>query len=148
MVELSSIHRCVYILVIHETLRTKSQFAGKTTCGGFSADVEAKVVRRADDWFSFCETLYAKEVMQTDFTESFGEISDRDQDVTVTARVVNCEGVVVVCVGGICVGSVQIVSVDSVGCEPTCKNFFLPSYASGGEITTLCQAFSETCHLY
>ena len=46
-----------------------------------------------------CETVYAKEVMTADFTEVPSEISERDQDVTVTARVISCEGVVVVCVG-------------------------------------------------
>ena len=45
-------------------------------------------------------------MVSADLTESSGEVSERDQDVTVTARVVNCEGVVVVCVGGIRVGSV------------------------------------------
>ena len=41
--------------------------------------------------------------MSADFTEVPSEVSERDQDVTVAARVINCEGVVVVCVGGICV---------------------------------------------
>ena len=60
-----------------------------TTCGGFSADEEAGVVRWAGDWFSVCEAIYAKEVTATNFTESFGEISDRYQNISVSARVAN-----------------------------------------------------------
>ena len=75
--------------MIYETLRTKGQFAVGTTCGSFSANEEAGVVRWAGDWLSVCEAIDAKGVTATNYTESFGEVSDRYQNITVSARVTN-----------------------------------------------------------